>query len=140
MASRLGRQTFSTATRTARSGRTRSNLHAPRRHMSADTHHEFKPKPDLPWIIGASVITLPTLAYLLKDTMAIKQKIAAGHHGHEEHGHEHSAEEGHPAHEEEDADASKDKDKDSDESKDAGATEEKSKSADSTSDAAVSPV
>ncbi|KAJ7147183.1 hypothetical protein C8R43DRAFT_1012221 [Mycena crocata] len=86
MASRLSRQAFSTTARAARSAR--SNGRAPRRFMSADAtaHHEpFKPKSDLPWIIGAVAIAGPSLAYLLKDTMAIKQKIAAGHHGHDSH-------------------------------------------------------
>ncbi|KAJ6447521.1 hypothetical protein C8R47DRAFT_1225625 [Mycena vitilis] len=86
MASRLSRQAFSTTARATRS--VRSNVHAPRRFMSADAaaHHEpFKPKSDLPWIIGAVAIAGPTLAYLLRDTFAIKQKIAAGHHGHDSH-------------------------------------------------------
>ncbi|KAJ7134890.1 hypothetical protein C8R44DRAFT_771740 [Mycena epipterygia] len=85
MASRLGRQAFSTA-RAARS--VRSNVHPPRRLMSADAaaHHEpFKPKSDLPWIIGAVAVAGPCLAYLLKDTVAIKKKIAEGHHGHDSH-------------------------------------------------------
>ncbi|KAJ7079788.1 hypothetical protein B0H15DRAFT_858063 [Mycena belliarum] len=86
MASRVGRKAFSTTARVARSAR--SHVHPPRRFMSADAaaHHEpFKPKSDLPWLIGALAVTVPTLAYLLKDTMAIKQRIAAGHHGHDSH-------------------------------------------------------
>ncbi|KAJ7451597.1 hypothetical protein FB451DRAFT_1409688 [Mycena latifolia] len=86
MASRVGRQAFSTTVRATRTAR--SNVHLPRRFMSADAaaHHEpFKPKSDLPWIIGAVAIAGPALAYLLKDTMAIKQRIAAGHHGHDSH-------------------------------------------------------
>ncbi|KAJ6585271.1 hypothetical protein B0H19DRAFT_417377 [Mycena capillaripes] len=86
MASRLSRQAFSTTARAARS--VRSNVHAPRRLMSVDAaaHHEpFKPKSDMPWIVGAVVIAGPALAYLLRDTFAIKAKIAAGHHGHDSH-------------------------------------------------------
>ncbi|KAJ7818466.1 hypothetical protein B0H14DRAFT_2838951 [Mycena olivaceomarginata] len=87
MASRLCRQAFSTSTRAARSAR--SNIRPARRFMSADAtaghHAEFKPKSDMPWIAAAAVITIPSLAYLLRDTFAIKQKIAAGHHGHDSH-------------------------------------------------------
>ncbi|KAJ7812903.1 hypothetical protein B0H13DRAFT_2143582 [Mycena leptocephala] len=87
MASRLSRQAFSTTTRAARS--VRSNVHPARRLMSADAaagaHHEFKPKSDVPWIVGAVVIAGPALAYLLRDTVAIKKKIAAGHHEHDSH-------------------------------------------------------
>ncbi|KAJ6508425.1 hypothetical protein C8R45DRAFT_1089601 [Mycena sanguinolenta] len=87
MASRLTRQSFSTTVRAARS--VRSNVHPAKRFMSADVtaghHHEFKPKSDMPWIIGAAVIAVPALAYLLRDTMEIKRKISAGHHGHDSH-------------------------------------------------------
>ncbi|KAJ7771731.1 hypothetical protein B0H16DRAFT_1514521 [Mycena metata] len=65
MASRLGRQAFSTTARAARS-RTRSNVHVPRRFMSADAgaHHEFKPKPDLPWIVTFVIVVHCTVSYL----------------------------------------------------------------------------
>ncbi|KAJ6621780.1 hypothetical protein B0H10DRAFT_2214844 [Mycena sp. CBHHK59/15] len=63
--------------------------------MSADASHQFKAPSDMPWIvgyngvlhwqIGAVVVAGPALAYLLKDTVAIKKKIAAGHHGHDPH-------------------------------------------------------
>ncbi|KAJ7017329.1 hypothetical protein C8F04DRAFT_1279653 [Mycena alexandri] len=87
----LSRLVFSTATRVATRRAALSDMHASKRFMSADVaaHHEpFKPKSDLPWIIGAVAIAGPTLAYLLKDTVAIKKKIGEGHHGpgeHEEH-------------------------------------------------------
>ncbi|KAJ7433029.1 hypothetical protein B0H11DRAFT_2123039 [Mycena galericulata] len=85
MASRVARQAFSTTARVTRS--VRSNARPSRRFMSADAaaHHDFKPKSDLPWIIGALAISGPALVYLLKDTIAIKQRIAAGHHGHDSH-------------------------------------------------------
>ncbi|KAJ7132936.1 hypothetical protein C8R46DRAFT_1131235 [Mycena filopes] len=84
----LSHLVFSTATRTATRRATLSNARVSNRFMSADSaaHHEsFKPKSDLPWIIGAVAITGPILAYLIKDTVAIKQKISARHHGHSEH-------------------------------------------------------
>ncbi|KAK7039578.1 ubiquitin-conjugating enzyme [Favolaschia claudopus] len=87
MSSRLCRQSLSTTARAARS--VRSNVHPPRRLMSADAaaghHAEYKPKSDMPWIIGAAAISGPLLAYLLRDTFEIKKKIAAGHHGHDSH-------------------------------------------------------
>ncbi|KAJ7217201.1 hypothetical protein GGX14DRAFT_602560 [Mycena pura] len=88
MASRLSRQAFSTTARVGRS--VRSNVHPPRRLMSADAagHHEFKPTSDMPWVIGAVIVSGPLLAYLLRDTVAIKKRIAAGDHGH---GHGHDA-------------------------------------------------
>ncbi|CAK5277301.1 unnamed protein product, partial [Mycena citricolor] len=79
MASRLGRQAFARVTRTAR-----PRFGAPKRFMSADSHAP-KASSDLPWIAGALAVTVPSLAYLLKDTFAIKAKIAAGHHGHDSH-------------------------------------------------------
>ncbi|KAJ6461652.1 hypothetical protein DFH09DRAFT_1228922 [Mycena vulgaris] len=97
MASRVGRQAFSTTVRATRSAR--SSVHPPRRLMSADAaaHHEpFKPKSDMPWIIAAVAITAPSLAYLLKDTVEIKKRISAGHHGHDSHD-SHAAHEDHAA-------------------------------------------
>ncbi|KAJ7758136.1 hypothetical protein DFH07DRAFT_818869 [Mycena maculata] len=87
MASRVGRQVFSSTARAARS--VRSTARPSKRFMSADAaaHHDepFKPKSDLPWIIAAAAVTGPALAYLLKDTFEIKKRIAAGHHGHDAH-------------------------------------------------------
>ncbi|KAJ7647157.1 hypothetical protein FB45DRAFT_892572 [Roridomyces roridus] len=96
MASRV-RQAFTTTARTVRS---RANVHPPRRFMSTDAgaHHEpFKPSSDMPWIIGAAALTVPALGYLLKDTMAIKARIAEGHHAHAHDSHDSHA----PAHAEE---------------------------------------
>ncbi|KAF7295476.1 Ubiquitin-conjugating enzyme [Mycena indigotica] len=87
MAARLSRQFVSKTARISRSLRSNGS----RRLMSADAgaHHEYKPGSDLPWILGAAVITVPTLGYILKDTFAIKERIAAGDHGHG-HGHDDS--------------------------------------------------
>ncbi|KAJ7784291.1 hypothetical protein B0H16DRAFT_1491931 [Mycena metata] len=84
----LSRLVFSTATRAATRRAALSDIRVSKRLMSADAaaHHEpFKPKSDLPWIIGAVAVAGPSLAYLLKDTVAIKTKISEGHHGHGEH-------------------------------------------------------
>ncbi|KAF7322441.1 Ubiquitin-conjugating enzyme [Mycena chlorophos] len=92
MASRLSRQVLSTSSRVSRS--LRSNAQVSRRCMSADAHTAFKAPSDIPWIIGAAVVTIPTVGYLLKDTMAIKARIAEGHHEHA-HGHDDSHAEHH---------------------------------------------
>ncbi|KAF7311408.1 Ubiquitin-conjugating enzyme [Mycena kentingensis (nom. inval.)] len=87
---RLGRQLLSSSTRASRAVRSTS-----RRLMSADAaSHEFKPKSDLPWIVGAAAVSIPSLFYLLQETSAIKARIAAGHHdAHGHDSHEHAAKE-----------------------------------------------
>ncbi|KAJ7696299.1 hypothetical protein B0H17DRAFT_1054115, partial [Mycena rosella] len=91
MTSRVGRQAFSTTVRAARSAR--SNVHPPRRFMSADTaaHHDFKPKSDLPWIIGAVAVTVPAVSCFAECfgggelSRVLKASVfAEGHHGYED--------------------------------------------------------
>ncbi|KAF7348349.1 Ubiquitin-conjugating enzyme [Mycena sanguinolenta] len=139
MASRLTRQSFSATVRAARS--VRSNVHPAKRFMSADAtaghHHEFKPKSDMPWIIGAAVIAGPALAYLLRDTMEIKRKIAAGHHGHDSH-------DAHAAHEEKHDDhaskaVAKEDEGEKTEASSTNAEDDAAKADESTPDAAAEP-